>query len=69
MTKLPDLFLFQEVSTFTRGLVLGVLLALLGTYVDFIGTDLRLPLAFAIIIVVLLFRPAGMFGRVHVKRV
>jgi branched-chain amino acid transport system permease protein len=51
------------------GLILGVLLALLGTYVDFVGTDLRLPVAFAIIIVVLLFKPAGLFGRVHVKRV
>ena len=27
MTKIPDLFFFQEVSTFTRGLVLGVLVA------------------------------------------
>ncbi len=51
------------------GLILGVVLALLGTYVDFIGTDLRLPVAFAIIVLVLLFRPAGIFGRVHAKRV
>jgi len=41
----------------------------LGAYVDFIGTDLRLPVAFAIIVVVLLFRPAGIFGRVQQKRV
>jgi branched-chain amino acid transport system permease protein len=51
------------------GLVLGVALNLLGAYVDFIGTDLRLPVAFLIIVVVLLVRPAGLLGRVHVRRV
>ncbi|HEY1728569.1 MAG TPA: branched-chain amino acid ABC transporter permease [Candidatus Baltobacteraceae bacterium] len=51
------------------GLLLGVALALLGAYVDFIGTDLRLPVAFGIIIVVLLFRPSGLFGHVRQRRV
>lgn len=51
------------------GLLLGVALALLGAYVDFIGTDLRLPVAFGIIIVVLLFRPSGLFGHVQQRRV
>ncbi|MGH7707570.1 MAG: branched-chain amino acid ABC transporter permease [Vulcanimicrobiaceae bacterium] len=51
------------------GLSLGVILNLLGAYVGFIGTDLRLPVAFAIIVVVLLFRPAGLFGRVSLQRV
>ncbi|HUA07703.1 MAG TPA: branched-chain amino acid ABC transporter permease [Candidatus Acidoferrales bacterium] len=59
----------SPVGAVVGGLALGVILALLGTYVSFIGTDLRLPAAFAIIIVVLLVRPAGLFGRVHVKRV
>ncbi len=59
----------SPVGAVVGGLLLGVLLALLGTYVDVIGTDLRLPVAFAIIVVVLLIRPAGLFGRVHVKRV
>ncbi|MGH7682936.1 MAG: branched-chain amino acid ABC transporter permease [Vulcanimicrobiaceae bacterium] len=59
----------SPVGAVVGGLLLGVLLNLLGTYVDFIGTDLRLPVAFAIIIVVLLIRPAGLFCRVHVKRV
>jgi branched-chain amino acid transport system permease protein len=40
------------------GLVLGVGLNLLGTYVDAVGTDLRLPVTFAIIVLVLLVRPA-----------
>jgi branched-chain amino acid transport system permease protein len=51
------------------GLVLGVVLNLLGTYVDFIGTDLRLPVAFVIIVVVLVVRPGGLFGRVRLSRV
>jgi len=51
------------------GLLLGVVLNLLGTYVEFIGNDLRLPAAFLIIVVVLLVRPAGLFGQVHVRRV
>jgi len=51
------------------GLVLGVVSNLLGTYVEFIGTDLRLPVAFLIIVVVLLVRPAGLLGRVNVRRV
>ena len=59
----------SPVGAVVGGLALGVVLALLGAYVDFVGTDLRLPVAFAIIIVVLLFRPAGIFGRVQQKRV
>ncbi len=51
------------------GLVLGVVLNLLGTYVDFIGTDLRLPVAFLIIVVVLVVKPGGLFGRVRLSRV
>jgi branched-chain amino acid transport system permease protein len=37
--------------------------------VEFVGTDLRLAVAFAIIVAVLLIRPAGLFGRVSVARV
>lgn len=59
----------SPVGAVIGGLVLGVALNLLGTYVDFVGTDLRLPVAFLIIVVVLLVRPAGLFGHVHVRRV
>lgn len=59
----------SPVGAVIGGLLLGVVLALLGAYVEFIGTDLRLPVAFAIIIIVLLFRPAGLFGRVQQRRV
>jgi branched-chain amino acid transport system permease protein len=51
------------------GLILGVVLNLLGTYVDWIGNELRLATALAIIVIVLVFRPAGLFGRAVVQRV
>jgi branched-chain amino acid transport system permease protein len=50
-------------------LLLGVLITLLGTYVDWVGTDLRLPVALAVILGVLLVRPSGLFGREAATRV
>jgi branched-chain amino acid transport system permease protein len=49
-------------------LLLGVFLNLIGTYVSWVGTDLRQPAALAVILGVLLARPAGLFGRVAVRR-
>jgi branched-chain amino acid transport system permease protein len=51
------------------GLLLGVIVNLVGTYVDFIGPELRLPTALALILGVLLVRPAGLFGRQTARRV
>jgi branched-chain amino acid transport system permease protein len=51
------------------GLLLGVGLNLIGTYVDFVGADLRLPVTLLIILVVLLVRPAGLFGKPVTRRV
>jgi branched-chain amino acid transport system permease protein len=51
------------------GLLLGVGLNLIGAYIDFIGADLRLPVALLIILVVLLVRPAGLFGKPVTRRV
>jgi len=51
------------------GLMLGVGLNLIGAYVDFVGADLRLPVALLIILVVLLVRPAGIFGKPITRRV
>ncbi len=51
------------------GLILGVLLNLVGTYVDWVGGQLRLATALSVILVVLLVRPAGLFGRQAVQRV
>jgi branched-chain amino acid transport system permease protein len=51
------------------GLILGVGLNLIGTYSDFVGADLKLPFALLIILIVLLVRPAGLFGKPVTRRV
>jgi branched-chain amino acid transport system permease protein len=51
------------------GLVLGVIINLLDTYVEFIGGELRLPSALVILLGVLLIRPQGLFGHKVVSRV
>jgi branched-chain amino acid transport system permease protein len=51
------------------GILLGVTITLLGRYVGFIGSTLKLPAALMLILVLLLLRPGGLFGRVAVKRV
>jgi branched-chain amino acid transport system permease protein len=45
------------------GLLLGVLLSLVGTYVHWVGGELRLAVALAVILGVLLVRPSGLLGR------
>jgi len=50
------------------GVVLGVVLNLVGAYVDFFA-DLRLPAALLLILVVLLIKPSGLFGRTAARRV
>jgi branched-chain amino acid transport system permease protein len=59
----------SPVGAVVGGLALGVTLNMLGTYVDWVTPELRLPVALAVLLVVLLIRPAGLFGRVHVRRV
>lgn len=49
------------------GFIVGVLENLVGSYV--IGNELKLTFALAIVIGVLLVKPAGLFGRVVVRRV
>ena len=51
------------------GLIVGVIENLAGTYVRFIGTELKFSVALALIIIVLLVRPSGLFGRAAVHRV
>jgi branched-chain amino acid transport system permease protein len=51
------------------GLALGVFLNLVGQYVHFATSELRLPLAFLVLLVVLLLKPTGLFGRKQVRRV
>ncbi|HEY2188368.1 MAG TPA: branched-chain amino acid ABC transporter permease [Caldimonas sp.] len=48
------------------GFLVGVLENVVGAYV---GTELKLTVALVLIIAVLVIRPSGMFGKVHVVRV
>jgi branched-chain amino acid transport system permease protein len=59
----------SPVGAVVGGLALGVMLNLLGTYVDWVTPELRLPVALAVLLAVLLVRPAGLFGRVVARRV
>ncbi len=59
----------SPVGAIVGGLLLGVTITLLGRYVHQIGAELQLPVALVILLAVLLVRPAGLFGRVRVKRV
>lgn len=59
----------SPVGAVVGGFVVGEVSALGGRYIDFIGTDLQILLAFGLIVVVLLVRPTGLFGRPEVVRV
>lgn len=59
----------SPVGAVVGGLTLGVLLNLIGRYVDFIGPELRLPTALLVLLGVLLIRPQGLFGHAVVRRV
>jgi branched-chain amino acid transport system permease protein len=58
----------SPVGAVVGGVVLGIALNLIGAYIDFLA-DLRLPSALFLILVVLLARPQGLFGREAVRRV
>ena len=51
------------------GFLVGIFENLAGTYIPGVGNELKLPIALALIIVVLVVKPAGLFGRAIVKRV
>ncbi|MGH7333878.1 MAG: branched-chain amino acid ABC transporter permease [Candidatus Rokuibacteriota bacterium] len=59
----------SPVGAVVGGFIVGVVENLVGTYVKFIGTELKLTVALAMIIVVLLVKPSGLFGRAQVRRV
>jgi branched-chain amino acid transport system permease protein len=59
----------SPVGAVVGGLSLGVVISLLGTYVDFVTPEMQLPVALAILLIVLLVRPSGLFGRAAVRRV
>ena len=58
----------SPVGAIVGGVTLGVALNLIGTYVDVLS-DMRLPSALLLILVVLLVKPNGLFGRTAVRRV
>jgi len=51
------------------GFTVGIMENLVGTYVPYVGSDLKLPIALVIIVTVLVVKPGGLFGRVSVQRV
>ena len=51
------------------GFTVGILENLVGTYVPYVGSELKLPIALVIIVTVLVVKPGGLFGRVSVQRV
>ena len=59
----------SPVGAVVGGLTVGVAENLAGSYVDFIGSELKLVVALAIIFAVLLVRPAGLFGKQQIARV
>jgi branched-chain amino acid transport system permease protein len=59
----------SPIGAVVGGLLLGLGTTLVGRYVGVIGSELQLPLAFSVLVLVLLVRPAGLFGRAAVRRV
>jgi branched-chain amino acid transport system permease protein len=51
------------------GFFVGVAENLAGTYIPFIGNELKLTVALVIIVAVLLIKPSGLFGKVAISRV
>lgn len=58
----------SPVGAVAGGLVVGVAETLAGAYVHSIGADLKIGVPLLIILVVLLLRPQGLFGRAAVER-
>ena len=59
----------SPVGAVVGGIVLGLTIDLLGRYVDWIGSTLKLPVALLLILGFLLLRPGGLFGKLAVRRV
>jgi branched-chain amino acid transport system permease protein len=51
------------------GFLVGIFENLVGTYIPGVGNELKLPIALALIVTVLVVKPAGLFGRPIIKRV
>jgi branched-chain amino acid transport system permease protein len=51
------------------GFLVGIFENLVGTYIPGVGNELKLPIALALIITVLVIKPSGLLGRAIVQRV
>jgi branched-chain amino acid transport system permease protein len=51
------------------GFAVGIVESLAGTYIPVIGSEIKLPIALALIVLVLVFKPTGLLGRTTVQRV
>ena len=51
------------------GIAVGVFQTMIGGYVRFLGSDLSLPGALALMVVVLIVKPTGLFGTPRIERV
>ena len=51
------------------GFLVGVFENLVGTYIPGAGNELKLPIALALIVIVLVVKPSGLFGHTVIKRV
>jgi len=59
----------SPVGSVVGGMIVGLVQSLLVGYISFIGSELSLATAFVVILVVLLVKPAGLFGTARVERV
>jgi branched-chain amino acid transport system permease protein len=60
----------SPIGSVVGAFAIGVGISLLSGYgSSFLGTELQLPVALAVLLVVLIVKPAGLFGRVVVRRV
>ena len=57
---------FRPAST---GFAVGVIENLTGTFIPYVGRELKLTIALILIVAVLMVRPSGLFGRRVVSRV
>jgi branched-chain amino acid transport system permease protein len=59
----------SPVGAVVGGVAIGVFVNLVGQYVHFVTSDVRQPVAFAVLLVVLLIKPTGLFGERRVRKV
>lgn len=59
----------SPIGAVVGGLLIGVTEAVIVGYVSFLGADMLMPVMLGILLVVLLFRPSGLFGSERVERV